>query len=278
MSSIVGVHGVGNYRADLSAEEAAAWLSRVWRRHLLDGAGTALESVDLTVAYYADELAAPGQQGAGVDLTGDPELEQMVLAWAALLGAPEEVAQGWLTLPARQAMSWIAEKFGLDQQLVVWFAERFFGEVGAYFRQASHGGSQSPVRTRLADAIAHTGTRVVIAHSLGSVVAYETLWARPDLKVDLLITLGSPLGMPNVVFDHLTPPAEKRMGNRPPNVARWINIADPGDLIAIPRWLATRFHGIDADEETPVHVFDFHKVANYLRNGKTRQRVVQALG
>ncbi|GLZ38743.1 hypothetical protein Acsp05_23670 [Actinokineospora sp. NBRC 105648] len=38
---------------------------------------------------------------------------------------------------------------------------------------------------------------VVIAHSLGSVVAYEALW-NSGATVDLLITLGSPLALPNV--------------------------------------------------------------------------------
>jgi hypothetical protein len=40
-----------------------------------------------------------------------------------------------------------------------------------------------------------TETRVVIEHSLGSVVAYDTLRTRPsDQPVPLLVTLGSPLG------------------------------------------------------------------------------------
>ena len=82
-------------------------------------------------------------------------------------------------------------------------------------------------------------TAVVIAHSLGSVVTYETLWAHPQQRVDLLITLGSPLAMPDVIFDKLHPVPEHRKGQRPPGVRRWINIAEPGDVIAIPRPLAS---------------------------------------
>jgi hypothetical protein len=47
-------------------------------------------------------------------------------------------------------------------------------------------------------------------------------------------------------------------------VRRWINIADPGDLIAVPRGLPRFFKGIDADLTTPIGVFDFHKVTGYL--------------
>jgi hypothetical protein len=48
-------------------------------------------------------------------------------------------------------------------------------------------------------------TRVVIGHSLGSVVVYEYLCHDRPPSVELLVTLGSPLGIPNVVFDKLTP-------------------------------------------------------------------------
>jgi hypothetical protein len=47
-------------------------------------------------------------------------------------------------------------------------------------------------------------------------------------------------------------------------VRRWVNIADPGDFIAIPRGLSACFSGVSADVQTPIHVFDFHKVTNYL--------------
>ncbi|MGH8909608.1 MAG: hypothetical protein ACRD0K_24740 [Egibacteraceae bacterium] len=106
--------------------------------------------------------------------------------------------------------------------------------------------------------------RIVIAHSLGSVVAYEALWARPDPHVELLITLGSPLAMPDVVFDRLDPAPNGGRGARPPGVARWVNLADPGDLIAIPRPLTRRFARVDADDERSIHAFAFHRVARYL--------------
>ena len=70
---------------------------------------------------------------------------------------------------------------------------------------------------------------MLLAHSLGSVVAYETLWARPDLQIDLLITLGSPLGMPDVIFDQLDPAPIARRGQRPPGVAD----EDAGELVPV---------------------------------------------
>lgn len=118
----------------------------------------------------------------------------------------------------------------------------------------------------------------MIAHSLGSVVTYETLWGRRELEIDLLITLGSPLALPDVVFPKLHPAPEHGKGRRPPGVRRWINIADPGDFIAIPRGLARFFDGIDTDLTTPIGVFDTHKVTGYLCCTTTAAALATLLG
>lgn len=197
----------------------------------------------------------------------------MVLAWVVQLGAPQEVAQGWVTAPIRQALSWVADRFGLDRDLVHRFVATFFGEVATYLRDTDR---RAAARASVADLIATERPRVVLAHSLGSVVAYEALWARPDLRVELLVTLGSPLGIPDVVFDRLDPLPNGR-GVRPAGVTRWVNLADPGDLIAIPRPLTRRFSKIDLDQERSIDAFDFHRVANYLACPATRAQLAPYL-
>lgn len=105
----------------------------------------------------------------------------------------------------------------------------------------------------------------MLAHSLGSVVTYETLHAYPQLKVDHLITLGSPLALPQAVFDRLLP-APRPQGVRPANTRRWTNIADIGDVVAVPpSGVRDRFDDVDHDVETAIHVIDFHLVAHYLQ-------------
>ncbi|GAA4989581.1 hypothetical protein GCM10023205_70930 [Yinghuangia aomiensis] len=50
-------------------------------------------------------------------------------------------------------------------------------------------------------------------------------------------------------------------------MARWVNIADPGDIVAVPIGGIPRgFDGIDpADDHTyAIGAFDFHRVAGYL--------------
>ncbi len=87
------------------------------------------------------------------------------------------------------------------------------------------------VRLRLLDAITDR-TSVIVAHSLGSVVAYETLFAAQAYPVTTLITLGSPLGLPNLIFHRLAPAPATEFGAWPGRVQHWTNIADMGDVVA----------------------------------------------
>ena len=97
----------------------------------------------------------------------------------------------------------------------------------------------------------------MVAHSLGSVVTWETLWANPDLEpIDLLITIGSPLALPHVVYQKLTPnPTLGGKAARPPQVRRWANLPDPGDLIAILRPLSAYFD-VDVELQPVIGAFE----------------------
>jgi hypothetical protein len=87
-------------------------------------------------------------------------------------------------------------------------------------------------------------TCVVIGHSLGSVVAYEALCLHPEWRIKMFITIGSPLGIPSVVFDALTPRPQNGVGSCPA-VSRWVNIADEGDLVALEKRLSSRFAQVE---------------------------------
>jgi hypothetical protein len=270
---IVGVHGIGNLQHGLTPADATKTLSSRWTKALRRGLGQD-SRIEAEVAYYAHLLASDVPQSAPDPEDLDEPEQQMLLLWAAALGAPLEVTQGRLATPARQSADWIARKVGLDHAIVRLLVTAFCREVHLYLSDSSR---RDTVRDKVADTIdAHHAT-VVIAHSLGSVIAYEALWARPALQIELLITLGSPLALPNVVFDKLDP-APGGKGHRPPGARRWINVADPGDFIAIPRGLATYFDGIDADLVTPIGVFNTHKVIGYLACPTTAAALATVLG
>src|SRR6266481_2088309 len=79
------------------------------------------------------------------------------------------------------------------------------------------------VLQRVADEIT-PDTRVIIGHSLGSVVVYEYIARYSPPQVKLLVTLGSPLGIPNLVFNKLTPQPADGLGAWPGTVAAWVNV------------------------------------------------------
>jgi hypothetical protein len=125
-------------------------------------------------------------------------------------------------------------------------------------------------------------TRIVIGHSLGSVVAYEYLCRHRPASVQLLVTLGSPLGIPNVVFEKLTPTPREGRGAWPGwGSMMWVNVADPGDVVALRKDLAPLFPPsgdaapvsdrlVDNDKEP-------HGIVPYLNAEQTGSAVATAL-
>lgn len=256
MTRILGVHGVGNLQAELDCSAAGDRITGWWRGALRT---ISSEVIDIRVYYYAHLLAAPIAQGDGLDYLDDVTAAD-VIAWASHLGAYQEVAQGRLTQPVREGVAWVARHFGLDHDLATRFVATFFPEVSRYFTDQD---ARIRAVSGLAAQIREWRPRVLIAHSLGSVVAYESLWADASLEVETLLTLGSPLAMPDIVYQRLAHHAGTR--RRPPGVRRWINIADRGDVIAIPPGgISQRFEQLAADLSDSIHAFDFHRATNYL--------------
>jgi hypothetical protein len=115
-------------------------------------------------------------------------------------------------------------------------------------------------------------TAVVIGHSLGSVVAYEYLCHDRPSSVQLLVTLGSPLGIPNVIFDKLTPAPAQGLGDWPGGIPTWMNIADPDDLVALRKDLAPLFSGVSPGQAVIDRLVDNgdepHAVDRYLNTSE----------
>jgi hypothetical protein len=82
------------------------------------------------------------------------------------------------------------------------------------------------------------GERVLlIGHSLGSVIAYDTLWElthvrRTSGEISLLITLGSPLAT-HFVQRSLQGARASGAARYPHNIRRWVNLTARGDTTAV---------------------------------------------
>ncbi|MFI6511784.1 hypothetical protein ACIBCT_29615 [Streptosporangium sp. NPDC050855] len=277
MGTIVGVHGIGKYRyyreAGNSVTGAATAMRDKWDRYLhmglTGGRPYAKERYVTEIAYYAHLLGEKKDETARAVQSMDAGAQKVLVAWAGQLDAVGEGVTGALNRVA----GWL---LGRLQGNAADFARLFCPEVAAYMAAGSQARARS--RAAVAEVIRRNRPRVVIAHSLGSVVTYETLWANPDLEVELLITLGSPLGMRNVIFEHLVPAPVDGRGERPRSVGRWVNIADKDDIAAIPPGLRTCFTGVDQEALVDLDWIDFHTVEKYLGCGALNAHLKPYLG
>ena len=101
------------------------------------------------------------------------------------------------------------------------------------------------VRGELESAWAARERVLLIGHSLGSVICYDTLWdlgreRRAERRVDLFVTLGSPLAT-HVIRRGLSGARLSGEDAYPRNVARWVNLSARGDTTALQPRLAPRF-------------------------------------
>lgn len=138
--------------------------------------------------------------------------ESISPTWPALLPTPSDIAE---RLPLTRMLR--TPIFGLDQ-------------VGRYLDDEAR---RSAVLHRVAAALLRTSRpRVVIAHSLGSVVAWDLL-ADPRIHMDLLITLGSPLAQSAVTVEPAAFPYDR--------VGGWLNVVHLLDPVPAGRGLSEAF-------------------------------------
>lgn len=117
---------------------------------------------------------------------------------------------------------------------------------------------------------------IVIAHSLGTIVAYALLRRlRHRVRVKLLLTAGSPLGS-KLVQQRLGPPLVCL-----PNVHRWINLTDPDDFVAIQNELNQSTFGCNVIENVSNldnGSEDAHSIERYLEQSAAVETLKNAIG
>jgi hypothetical protein len=257
MATIVLVHGIAQEQGSTDSLEEA-WLphlaggvrlagfeelaDRLWRRR------ESADGIETRMAFYGDCFLRPGRMGADPgQLTSEQEAlaERLAEAWLRRVAvdasdppnrqaAALELAALHNTLGQEQGFGKAKRTAIVGLSRVPWFAplgmalaQRFIwralAQVTRYFTDE---GVRAYALERVEQLI-DPGTKVLIGHSLGSVVAYEVCHrlARP---LPLLITLGSPLGLRSIIYDRLRPQPPAF----PPHVVRWTNLAGRDDFIA----------------------------------------------
>ncbi|EWC64161.1 hypothetical protein UO65_0487 [Actinokineospora spheciospongiae] len=255
------MHGIGQ---QLKGQETirAEWSSRLRDGARLAASGLAGTEVaerlsdtdtDIGFAFYGDAFRQPGQTlGVGDPLPTAADLteyeRELLSEWwrVAAETDPAVVRADERTLvrapravqTALRVLSGSAFFAGLSERAMI----GNLVQVRRYFTEPQ---TRAAIQQRVADSV-DGGTRVIVAHSLGSVIAYEALCAHPEWPVRALVTLGSPLGVPNLIFDRLRPAPVaaadgRRRGAWPGSVSAWANVADAGDVVALVKDLRPLF-------------------------------------
>lgn len=298
-ATFVYVHGAGNKPAEAELKEA--WDLDLFQRLMGDrtrmvyyadalhdrpaaiavdacAPGAALEALvsgALAGTLPApDAAAAPRRGGAGAEAQGFAL--SLTIRMAARAASPAG-AVSVAAAAARPGAAVTAELLPLPGPLRRFLLQQlltaFIPDAEAYFFTDARREIQGRLRAVLDDV---SGPVVVVAHSLGTCVAYDVLseerYARKE--VPLLVTLGSPLGyteIQDVVTRPLRVPAPVRL---------WTNFADPFDLVTLDTTLAGDFRSpshviadVRVDNRSPSN----HAACGYLRTAAVRGAVAAAV-
>jgi hypothetical protein len=164
----------------------------------------------------------------------------------------------------------------------------------------SENGVAERIRQLLIDELVRgfdAGDRIlVIAHSLGSVIAYDSLWhlsrevGRED-RIDVLLTMGSPLAT-RFIRKGLLGAGRAGAERYPANIGRWVNVSARGEMVALHRRIKPFFAGmlrfglVREIEECPSiynhfrgeHGLNVHKSYGYLNHSVVARLIATWLG
>lgn len=257
MATIVLVHGIAQ------EQKSADTLEEEWLPDLAGGVRTAgfseiadrlyrfrsgPDGIDARMAFYGDLFLRGGQQGLEPEELSRTEralAEELAMEW--MFRAASRSADQKSRRAASQELAQLQQATGEEQGAraaarsainslarIRWFAPFGMGFAARFVRRSltqvtqylSDDGLREQALARVR-ALLTPGTRVLIGHSLGSVVAFEAAQGL-DRPLPLLITIGCPLGLRTVVYERVRPQPPRF----PPAVHQWVNVADRNDLAA----------------------------------------------
>lgn len=242
---IIWIHGIGDHQAGYSASWTTAY-----NEYFQLASDSYLEVCWDTVFDAPRDLDSPEP----IDLTPQEQL------------AEQEVREDLATilLARSSALEQADGARGLDDGTVEWSEYQGAGSRGSFdwlfdpnesigdftkylVSRSIRSAIKEQAKALLRPLVSPDYRISVIAHSWGTVVAYDSLLdllaEQPGLRVANLITLGSPLWAVRRFLDD-------RSGRKPGQVARWVNVHARGDVVGA--WLSSGFR---VDKEFEVSNF-----------------------
>lgn len=236
MTSIVFIHGAYNELwgpHELAGRLVPALQDGLWR------VGRSIDPADVSICFYGDLFRH------------DPERLD-VEQWAATRAGIEDALTDLVGEGALEALTQLAGRQTYDRT------------VDMFASMAADPSLAGQVRQRLLDRLDRTD--VVVAHSLGTVIAHQVLAAHPEITIKTLVTLGSPLG---------APPFETA-GEWPGGAERWVNVVAITDPVVEAGRVPARF-GSRVEERLIDNGHRGHHPEPYLNSRAVGEVIAQTI-
>ena len=237
-------------------------------------------------------IARSGPDGEDLPLPATPEGQAFVACMMDRFAGELGLADG-ATPPDRPAQApfervplpgfvkrWVLEQFATEAYYFLY--EKPFVRADGVRSEMRHS-----LRRRLIDTVKaarqRTDVVVIVAHSMGTMIAYDCLRNVPDCPdVAGLITLGSPLGV-DEIQDPLIPGRDKKKAFPDRLKGPWVNVYDPDDPVcALDPRLANDFLKNGSREIRDIHESNWgdwrHTITHYLAGPKLRAAVRELAG
>jgi hypothetical protein len=239
---VVFVHG------RMSVEADTAMLRREWQQALNASLGDRgfrdVADADVRLGWYADVLD-PMAEGCPRASDEEDGLDAFGILLSAIVGA----------IPRGEARD----------------AKAFVSDVMFVLDESRRCAARQRVGREIERAVATGRPVVVLAYSLGSMVAYQYLQeraAKPGEPPIDLVTIGSPLGVPEL---RALLGLETESLRKPRSVRSWTNIHDPEDPIAGPISSDSASAGVSDLATKRARPGQSHMVERYLRDPATAE-------
>ncbi|GMM87304.1 hypothetical protein [Vibrio fortis] len=185
---------------------------------------------------------------------------------------------GFLKEALADTFSSLFGRLGIAETLIT----KVVPDMAHYWNEDTYFGSDVRHRlmVELKEALDNQDDVMIVSHSLGSMISYDVLWKLShygeyrhdygaDKKVDLLVTLGSPLGDENVK-DRLKGSRLKDDKKYPLNIKQWINISAEDDFISHDSEITNDYKEMLELGLVPSGMKDIYPIYNLnIRNGKS---------
>jgi hypothetical protein len=292
MRQLIFVHGRAQEGKDSIALKKT-WIE-AWERGLEKiGLTNPLQHSQIRFPFYGDTLiemlnGKTAEEAVDIIIRGsaapDPEEQKIMREMVAEIAAHEGVAEadilkelnpeviekgplnwGWV----QGILSALDRIKPLSSRMVALVTK----DVAKYLADKA---TQTEIDSGLRKAVAPDMESVIVSHSLGTVIAYNTLLgntgAFPDVKVPLFVTLGSPLAV-NAIKSRLRPHVF------PKQVGAWYNAMDEDDVVSLYPLSKKHFNtGRTIENYTKVdnHTDNQHGIDGYLDDPKVAKKIFDA--